>query len=158
MADPMTTFYRYDGKKIHELGSFYTDINVGDSSDLYYGNVLTDGKGNFIEPGSLEKLVSPNIIKGYSSLKNNQFIYNSFDYSKYLDKEYSITTDFEAFFIDQDLRNDLKSQDIEFVWDVEDMIQFKKGEKIKIIIHDEFWYGVELGDGTTGILYFWMGD
>ncbi len=157
-ADPMTTFYRYDGKKIHELGSFYTDINVGDSSDLYYGNVLTDGKGNFIEPGSLEKLVSPNIIKGYSSLKNNQFIYNSFDYSKYLDKEYSITTDFEAFFIDQDLRNDLKSQDIEFVWDVEDMIQFKKGEKIKIIIHDEFWYGVELGDGTTGILYFWMGD
>lgn len=157
-ADPITTFYRYDGKNIYELGSFHTDINVGDSIQSYYGNVLTDGKGKFISPGNIVKFISPEIIKGYYSIEDNKFKYSFIDNAKYLNKEYALTEELEAFFIEQNISKDLRTEDIQFIWDVEDMIQFKKGEKIKIITYDDFWYGVELQDGSTGILYFWIGD
>ncbi|RCX16577.1 hypothetical protein DFR58_11070 [Anaerobacterium chartisolvens] len=157
-GDPKTTFYRYDGIKIYELGSFHTDINISHSISTYYGNVLTDGKGNFIPPDSIVKFVSPNIMKGYYSIENNKFIYNSIDYTKYLLDEYIVASDFEAFFIKQSISNKLNKQDIKFTWDIEKAVEFKKGEKIKIIIMDDFWYGIERQDGTTGILYFWMGD
>ncbi|NLV88446.1 MAG: hypothetical protein GX021_03670, partial [Tissierellia bacterium] len=152
-ADPVTTFYRYDGKNISELGALYTDIKMGDPN-----KVLIDGGGSFIEIGGLAKFISPQIIKGFYTLEDNQFIYNPLDYSKYINREYTITTGFKAFFVEENLRNDLTSQDIEFIWDQEVMREFNKGDTIKLIVHDEFWYGIELQDGTTGILYFWIGD
>ena len=94
----------------------------------------------------------------FYTLEDNQLIYNPSDLSKYINKEYTITTDFKAFFIEENLRDDLTSQDVEFIWDYEVMSEFKKGETIKLIVHDEFWYGIELQNGTTGILYFWIGD
>ena len=148
-ADPVTTFYRYDGKNISELGALYTDIKMGDPN-----KVLIDGGGSFIEIGGLAKFISPQIIKGFYTLEDNQFIYNPLDYSKYINREYTITTGFKAFFVEENLRNDLTSQDIEFIWDQEVMREFNKGDTIKLIVHDEFWYGIELQDGTTGILYF----
>ncbi|NLK42999.1 MAG: hypothetical protein GX300_01230 [Tissierellia bacterium] len=152
-ADPVTTFFRYDGKNIYQLGSLFTDIRMGDPN-----KVLTDGGGSFIEIGGLAKFIFPQIIKGLHTIEDNQLIYNPSDLSKYINKEYTITTDFKAFFIEENLRDDLTSQDVEFIWDYEVMSEFKKGETIKLIVHDEFWYGIELQNGTTGILYFWIGD
>ena len=152
-ADPVTTFFRYDGKNIYQLGSLFTDIRMGDPN-----KVLTDGGGSFIEIGGLAKFIFPQIIKGFHTIEDNQLIYNPSDLSKYINKEYTITTDFKAFFIEENLRDDLTSQDVEFIWDYEVMSEFKKGETIKLIVHDEFWYGIELQNGTTGILYFWIGD
>lgn len=157
-GDPKTTFYRYDGKGIHELGTFETDINVEDSVYEYYGNVLTDGKGNFIPPSCIVKFTSPNIIKGYYSIEDDKFKYHAVDYRKDFAADYSVAMDFEAFFIEHDLGPGFNKQRIEFIWDPEKTVKFKKDEKMKIITIDEFWYGIELQDGTTGILYFWIGD
>jgi len=152
-ADPVTTFYRYDGKNIYELGSLYAEISMEASSDI-----LTDGAGTFIEIEGLNKFISPQIVKGYYRIEGNQFAYYPLDFSRYLNKEYTITRDFKAYFIEANLNGDFIGQDIEFTWDTKEMEELKKDEKIKIISHEDFWYGIELQDGTTGILYFWLGD
>ncbi len=154
-GDPTTTFYRYDGVKIYELGSFKADIDLKGSIAIYSLNVLTDGKGNLIPPDSIIRFVSPNILKGYYSIENNKFVYNPVDYVKSLADEYVVTDDFEAFFIKRDVISGLSSRDIKFTWDAEEIIEFNKGEKIKIIVIGDFWYGIERQDGTTEILYFW---
>lgn len=157
-GDPSTTFYRYDGVKIHELGSFKADINLKGSIAIFNLNVLMDGKGNLIPPDSIIRFVSPNIVKGYYTIENNKFVYNPLDYVKSLAYEYAITDNFEAFFIKRDVSSGLSSQDIKFTWDAEEIVKFNKGEKIKMIIIGDFWYGIERQDGTRGILYFWIGD
>lgn len=159
-GDPKTTFYRYDGNRIYEIGTFDTDISAEDSMHSYYGNVMTDGKGNFIPPNNIAKFISPNIVNGYYSLEDNRFIYHSIDYSEDAAENYIFTTDIDAFFIERDMEDDFSDQYIELLWDDEKAIKFEKGEEIKILAMDEelSWYGVQLSDGTIGILYFWMGD
>lgn len=157
-ADPKSNFYRYDGSNIYHLGTFETDIDTEDTIYSFYGNVLTDEIGNFLPPHCVAKFVTPNIVKGYYSIENNEFVYHTIDYKKYLADEYSIAEDFNAFFIAQDIDKDLDTDALLLTWDSEELKEFKKGEKIKIIVIGDYWYGVERQDGTRGILYFGIGD
>lgn len=181
-ADPYTTFYRYNGENLEQIsGGFYTDITSEDSVHVYYGRVLTNGKGVFIAPLDIIEFVSPKIIKAYRTLKDNRFIYNPLDYSEALHKEYTADLDFNAFFKRQDASYYSSEEAYKALWISEDVVKFHKGEKIKINsipnpINTLGWYetelengtpinlnlfcryGLQLEDGSTGELYFWIGD
>ncbi|HOQ16004.1 MAG TPA: hypothetical protein PLC16_04400 [Defluviitaleaceae bacterium] len=157
-GDPVSTFYRYDGKNIYELGHFHTHIDTEDTIYSYYGNVLTDGKGNFLPPDCIEKFILPNIITGYYSIEAQQLVYHPIDYEKYLVDEYTIAEDFGAYFHEEDVYENFNDEELYLTWDSEQIRQFSKGEKTKIIVFGDYWYGIEREDGTRGILYFWTGD
>lgn len=182
-ADPYTSFYRYNGKSIEKIsGGFYTEITSEDSVNVYYGQVLTNGKGMFIAPIDIVQFISPKILKAYRTLEGNKFIYHPLDYSNALNKEYTITADFDAFLNKQDKDANSSGQNNNYYYYCgEDTAKFHKGQKIKINtiknpMNEDGWYEVnledgtkamldcfcpyeiELEDGTKGELYFWIGD
>ncbi len=157
-ADPKTTFYRYSGKRLYKLATINTDIKAKCTIYPYYGNVLTDGKGKIIGPDHIAKFLSPNIVKGYYSIEGDRFKLKSIDYKKYLEDEYTFTSDFDAFFVEKNLETKISKKDLNFSWDENEIVKFKRGERVKVILVGDFWYGVRLQDGRTGLLYFWIGD
>ena len=157
-ADPKTTFYRYSGKRLYKLATINTDIKDKCTIYPYYGNVLTDGKGKIIGPDHIAKFLSPNIVKGYYSIEGDRFKLKSIDYKKYLEDEYTFTSDFDAFFVEKNLETKISKKDLNFSWDENEIVKFKRGERVKVILVGDFWYGVRLQDGRTGLLYFWIGD
>lgn len=157
-ADPKTTFYRYSGKRLYKLATINTDIKARCTIYPYYGNVLTDGKGKIIGPDHIAKFLSPNIVKGYYSIEGDRFKLKSIDYKKYLEYEYTFTSDFDAFFVEKNLETKISKKDLNFSWDENEIVKFKRGERVKVILVGDFWYGVRLQDGRTGLLYFWIGD
>lgn len=157
-ADPKTTFYRYSGKRLYKLATINTDIKAKCTIYPYYGNVLTDGKGKIIGPDHIANFLSPNIVKGYYSIEGDRFKLKSIDYKKYLEDEYTFTSDFDAFFVEKNLETKISKKDLNFSWDENEIVKFKRGERVKVILVGDFWYGVRLQDGRTGLLYFWIGD
>lgn len=157
-TDPKTTFYRYSGKRLYKLATINTDIKAKCTIYPYYGNVLTDGKGKIIGPDHIAKFLSPNIVKGYYSIEGDRFKLKSIDYKKYLEDEYTFTSDFDAFFVEKNLETKISKKDLNFSWDENEIVKFKRGERVKVILVGDFWYGVRLQDGRTGLLYFWIGD
>ena len=157
-ADPKTTFYRYSGKRLYKLATINTDIKAKCTIYPYYGNVLTDGKGKIIGPDHIAKFLSPNIVKGYYSIEGDRFKLKSIDYKKYLEDEYTFTSDFDAFFVEKNLETKISKKDLNFSWDENEIVKFKRGERVKVILVGDFWFGVRLQDGRTGLLYFWIGD
>lgn len=157
-ANPKTTFYRYSGKRLYKLATINTDIKAKCTIYPYYGNVLTDGKGKIIGPDHIAKFLSPNIVKGYYSIEGDRFKLKSIDYKKYLEDEYTFTSDFDAFFVEKNLETKISKKDLNFSWDENEIVKFKRGERVKVILVGDFWYGVRLQDGRTGLLYFWIGD
>lgn len=157
-ADPKTTFYRYSGKRLYKLATINTDIKAKCTIYPYYGNVLTDGKGKIICPDHIANFLSPNIVKGYYSIEGDRFKLKSIDYKKYLEDEYTFTSDFDAFFVEKNLETKISKKDLNFSWDENEIVKFKRGERVKVILVGDFWYGVRLQDGRTGLLYFWIGD
>ena len=157
-ADPKTTFYRYSGKRLYKLATINTDIKAKCTIYPYYGNVLTDGKGKIIGPDHIAKFLSPNIVKGYYSIEGDRFKLKSIDYKKYLEDEYTFTSDFDAFFVEKNLETKISKKDLNFSWDENELVKFKRGDRVKVILVGDFWIGVRLQDGRTGLLYFWIGD
>ncbi|SHJ48706.1 hypothetical protein [Paramaledivibacter caminithermalis] len=142
-GDSSFTFFRYTGKKILLLGQVT-------------GYPKLDGNGHMIT--SSANFVSPAIIFEIAEVTGSNIIYTVIDHTKYLNKEYKVCYDFNAYFKEYDTipKNFMPAYDIEETLIAKDSII--KIKHIELEGSVPCWYEVELDDGINGILYFWLGD
>ncbi|MDQ2088249.1 hypothetical protein RBH29_17635 [Herbivorax sp. ANBcel31] len=142
-GDPHYVFYRYDGKRLYKIGS----IDSG---------ALTNGEGKFLSWFNTSRF-EPSFYSAWYEIENDKFVQKSNDITKYLGKNYEFAGG-EAFF----MPCDEMPKDFSPTWN--EMEQFEACE-LKII--DIFFYPdsrtlnfyfVELENGETGMMYFWIGD
>jgi len=142
-GDPAYSFYRYDGKKLYNIGSL--------SSDVIY-----DGKGSFI-PGLFISKFEPKFYSASYEIKDNMFVRRDNDIQKYLGKNYKFAGG-EAYFIPaKELPDNFEAR-----WEEPKNFDASEIKIIDVIINPDDrilnYYFVEFPNGDKGMLYFWIGD
>lgn len=142
-GDPSYTFFRFTGNDILLLGK----VNGFPKFDSH-GRMITSS-ANFI---------CPEIIFEIAEIIDNKIIYTVIDSTKYLNKEYKVCNDFNAYYIEyESIPKEFKPlYDIEETFITKDSII--KINHIEFLDNVPYWYEVELENGIRGILYFWLGD
>lgn len=146
-ADPVFSFFRYDGKELYSLGTI----------DRY---ALLDGQGRFISWFHLANNFKPQFFSAWGEFKNNGYVITNHDVEQNIGKTYEI--DGAGYFVPLDKNPEDYFKHV--VWELDALREFKS-TKIKLLdIHinqDDRtlnWFYVELPDGEKGLLYFWIGD
>lgn len=150
-ADPLYLCYRYDGSNIIKLGGI---------ASYYPDTVAFDGYGRAIRGDSFLNCLEPAVIPSYFQIEENAWVEHPFDLSTVLNQTYTIPNKYEGAYFDE---TDQVGEDYMQDWTREGMdskqIMFEAGTKLTIKgIYDGERYWVELEDGRSGMLYFWIGD
>lgn len=140
-ADPRFDFFRFDGKDL----LFLTSIDR---------TALMDGQGRFISWFDLSNYLQPQFYTAWGEFKDNEYIINNHDTSRYIGKTYEVNG--SGYFVPL---GNIPDNVFEYMnWEEKSMREFD-GTKINLlyIYHSQCYY-VEMPDGERGLLYFWIGD
>lgn len=145
-GDPCIIFFRFTGKEIICMGSIREDVRI-------------DSMGKAISTWNISNL-GIDIVFCIYEVENNKIITKANDYKSYLNKEYPLKTDIDAYF------KEMETVPADFVpsyTENDKTSKFSKNKKfilkdIKIMFYHPYWYYVEFEDNKKGVLYFWNGD
>lgn len=150
-ADPLYVCYRYDGSNIIKLGGI---------ASYYQDTVAFDGYGRAIRGDSFLNCLDPAVIPSYFAIEGDAWVEHPFDLSTALNQTYTIPNKYEGAYFDE---TNQVGEDYMQDWTEEGMnskkITFEAGTKLTIKgVYEWERYWVELEDGRSGMLYFWIGD
>ncbi len=121
-----------------------------------------NGKGKFISWFNLADKFVPQFYSAWKEIDGKEFISHTYDIKEYIGKNYEVSG--QGYFVALDT-NPKEDYHKYTRWLQEDIIEFKN-TKVKIldilgITADSRllnWFYVEMEDGQTGLMYFWIGD
>lgn len=159
--DVTTTFFRYTGEGLTQLtqmpGGVEADSRDGYNIPEYNFQILADGKGHLIPRFGLMRYISPGLVLAAEKFDGLEFTRIPVSLTSAVDKSYSLAMDVDPFF----QKGDTNASHPDIRCSDNDKIRLKRGQKIALLSvnpssEEMCCAGVQLPNGSKGILYFYL--